>query len=187
MIIGITGTLGAGKGTIVEILKEKGFEHYSVREFLIKEIKKRNLIVNRDSMVLVANELRANNSPSYIVEKLYEESKNIGGNCIIESLRTAGEVEALKEKENFYLFSIDANPFLRYERILQRDSETDKISYEKFILNEKREMNSDNLNKQNISKCIELADFKFENNETIEKLRKEVFEVLKTFENSKPR
>jgi len=34
MIIGITGTLGAGKGTIVEILKKKWFGHYSVREFL---------------------------------------------------------------------------------------------------------------------------------------------------------
>lgn len=37
-IIGITGTLGAGKGTIVEYLKDKkGFAHFSVREFL-KEI-----------------------------------------------------------------------------------------------------------------------------------------------------
>ena len=36
--IGITGTLGAGKGTIVEYLqKEKGFSHYSVRAFLTDE------------------------------------------------------------------------------------------------------------------------------------------------------
>ena len=59
MIIGITGTLGAGKGTIVECLLEKGFKHYSVREFLVEEICKRGLEVNRNSMVLVANELRA--------------------------------------------------------------------------------------------------------------------------------
>ena len=32
IIIGITGTLGAGKGTIVDYLvKQKGFVHYSVR------------------------------------------------------------------------------------------------------------------------------------------------------------
>ena len=35
IIIGITGTLGAGKGTIVDYLcKKRGFLHYSVREFL---------------------------------------------------------------------------------------------------------------------------------------------------------
>ena len=67
MIIGITGTLGAGKGTIVGFLKERGFSHYSVREFLIEEINRRGLEANRDSMILVANDLRANFGGSYIV------------------------------------------------------------------------------------------------------------------------
>ena len=36
-IIGITGTIGAGKGTIVDYLvKQKNFKHYSVRNFLIE-------------------------------------------------------------------------------------------------------------------------------------------------------
>ena len=34
-IIGITGTLGAGKGTIVDYLvQKKGYVHYSVRSFI---------------------------------------------------------------------------------------------------------------------------------------------------------
>jgi len=53
-VIGITGTLGAGKGTIVEFLKaEYGFDHYSVRGYLIEEINKRSLEVNRDSMTIM--------------------------------------------------------------------------------------------------------------------------------------
>ena len=53
IIIGITGTLGAGKGTIVDyLIKTKGFTHYSVRAFITKEIEKRKLPVNRDSMVI---------------------------------------------------------------------------------------------------------------------------------------
>ena len=40
IIIGITGTLGAGKGTIVEYLVgKKGFKHYSVRELLSEIIR----------------------------------------------------------------------------------------------------------------------------------------------------
>ena len=56
-VIGITGTLGAGKGTIVDYLvQHKDFQHLSVRAFLIQEIQKRGMPVNRDSMVIVAND-----------------------------------------------------------------------------------------------------------------------------------
>ena len=84
--IGITGTLGAGKGTIVDYLqKAKGFAHYSVRAFLIDEIKRRGLEVNRDSMTLVGNDLRAQHSPSWIVEQLYHQAQASG--CVIVKYR----------------------------------------------------------------------------------------------------
>lgn len=42
LIIGITGTNGAGKGTVVEYLvKEKGFSHYSVSGYLTQILKRR--------------------------------------------------------------------------------------------------------------------------------------------------
>ncbi|MBU4283600.1 MAG: AAA family ATPase [Nanoarchaeota archaeon] len=179
LIIGITGTLGAGKGSIVKFLVEKkGFEHYSVRAFLVEEIKRREMPVNRDSMVVVANDLRKKNSPGYIAETLFERAKKLGKDCIIESLKTPGEVNALRNKGKFYLFAVDADPKIRYERILERKSSTDKISFQEFIDNEKREMASDDPNKQNISKCISMADYVFENNGTIDKLYKKLEDVL---------
>ena len=112
--IGITGTLGAGKGTIVDYLvQNKGFVHYSVRAFLTEEIKRRGLDVNRDTMTAVGNDLRAQHGPSWIVEQLYERAAASGCNCIIESVRTPGEVQALRGKPNFYLFAVDADPRVR--------------------------------------------------------------------------
>lgn len=177
MIIGLTGTLAAGKGEIVEFLKEKGFRHYSVREFLIREIKERGLEVNRDNMVLVANQLREMHSPSYIAERLYEEAKNDKVNCIIESLRTVGEINALKEKGEFVLLAVDANTGIRYVRSQSRKSETDKISFERFIEDEKREMFSDDPNKQNLSECIKLADFRIDNNGSLEEFHKKLEKI----------
>ena len=59
IIIGITGTLGAGKGTVVDYLvKEKGFRHYSVRAFLLEKIRDLGMPENRDSMHAVGNMLR---------------------------------------------------------------------------------------------------------------------------------
>jgi len=171
IIIGITGTLGAGKGTVVDYLvQNQGFKHFSVREFLIEEIKKRGMEVNRDSMVLVANELRASHTPWYIVEQLYLKAKESGQNCVIESIRTPGEVEMLAKQANFHLFAVDADPKTRYNRISLRKSETDSITYEEFIHNEQREMTSTDPNKQNISKCIEMSEYTFYNNVSIEEL-----------------
>lgn len=183
LIIGITGTLGAGKGTIVDFLvREKGFRHFSVRGFISEEIVRRGLVVNRDSMVLVANDLRVTHTPSYIVDCLYETALASGTSCIIESIRTPGEVISLKSKGNFYLLAVDADPRARFTRIAQRQSETDLISYETFIENEAREMNSDNPNHQNLRKCIEMADFVFNNDGSVGELEKTVESVIDKIE-----
>ncbi len=175
IIIGITGTLGSGKGTIVKYLVEqKGFEHYTVRGFLTEALKKRNMAVNRDTMTSLANELRKQNSPSYIVEKLAEKALKSGNDCVIESIRTPGEVAALRKYPKFVLLAVDADINLRYQRILKRNSETDQVSFETFVANEKREMHSDDPNKQNLSKCIEMADYTILNNDSINSLHSKV-------------
>ncbi|MCD6091834.1 MAG: AAA family ATPase [Bacteroidales bacterium] len=179
IIIGITGTLGAGKGTIVDYLvNQKKIAHYSVRAYLIHEIEKLGLPNNRDSMTLVANRLRAENSPSFITDELYKEALKSGKTAIIESIRTPGEIESLRSKGKFYLLAVDADPEIRYERIVQRASETDKISFETFLANEAREMNSHDINKQNLKKCIELADFAFDNNGDFALLHQQVEQVI---------
>lgn len=178
-IIGITGTIGAGKGTIVEyLINHHHFIHYSVRSFLLKEIENRGLGHDRDNMVIVANELRANHSPSYIIDCLFEEAVSGGKNCVIESIRTPGEIESLRKKGDFTLFAIDADPLLRYQRIVLRDSETDHITFKTFLENEKREMDSTDPNKQNLRRCIDLSDHIFLNNGTITQLFSAIESVI---------
>lgn len=136
----------------------------SVTAFLIQEIEKRGMPVNRDSMVMVANDLRATYGPSYLAETLYDQAKASDKNTIIESLRAVGEVQALQNKGDFIFFAIDADPKIRYERIVLRKGEKDNVSYEEFISNEQREMTNTDPTKQNVAKCMEMADHVFTNN-----------------------
>ena len=78
----------------------------------------------------------------------------------------------------FYLFAVDADPETRYKRITGRQSETDHISYETFIDDEAREMNTSDPNKQNLKACIREADFVLNNNGTKEELFVEVERIL---------
>lgn len=175
IIIGITGTLGSGKGTVVDYLvKNHGFAHFSARAFITEELEKKNIPVSRDSLVSMGNELREKHDPSYVATSLFDRASKQDKPAIIESLRTVGEIEALRKKGDFYLLAIDANPEVRYERIVGRATETDKISYEEFLGNEQREMTSSDPNKQNLSKCIDMADFLLDNSGDLENLNRNI-------------
>lgn len=166
IVIGITGTLGAGKGTVVQYLVEKyHFEHYSVRKYLTKLLLAAGVEPNRDSFTELANRLRReHHSPSYLIEELYREAVKSSRNAIIESIRTVGEIDKLESLGEFYLLSVDGDREIRYERIQSRKSETDRISYQQFVADEEREMTATDSNKQNLSACIARADFHLINN-----------------------
>jgi dephospho-CoA kinase len=179
IIIGITGTLGAGKGTVVEYLKQKGFAHFSVRDFLSAELNSQGLPITRDNLIKVGNQLRSDHSSGYIAEELYKKAQTSGRDCIIESIRTEGEITALRQKESFYLVSIDAFPEERYKRIVNRKSETDTVSFEEFLKHEDLEMNSSDPNNQNLSFCMGAADYRLRNDGNLTDLQKAIDDMLR--------
>jgi dephospho-CoA kinase len=132
LIVGITGTNGAGKGTVVEILKKKGFDYLSVGGYLLEEVKKSGWIDNRESQIRMANELRTKFGSGYIMEQLYNEAVSMGENVIIESIRNEGEIATLKAKGRFFLLAVNADRALRYKRIVKRGGSKYNVSFEEF-------------------------------------------------------
>jgi dephospho-CoA kinase len=158
MIVGLTGSFGAGKGWVADYLAtEKNFSHFSARTFIIAEIIKRGLEVDRNSMAEVANDLRKNHGPTYIFEQLVAMADEHGGDCVIESIRAVAEARYLKE-EGGVVLGIDADPKLRYERIVKRGSETDNVTFEEWSQQEVRESNPNDPNKQDIFGALKESD-----------------------------
>lgn len=179
MIIGITGTDGAGKGTVVEYLvQEKGFTHYSARALISEEILRRGLEVDRDTLRTVGNSMRSVDR-AVLVNTYTVRMKEEGvENAIIESIRATWEVDALHEKGGV-LIAVDADQEVRYERITVRGSSTDTVSYERFVQQEELEMNDSDPHGMQKAKVMEMADYTITNNGTREELHAQVEDVLR--------
>ncbi len=174
MVIGITGTNGAGKGALVEYLVgSKGFSRYTARTVILEEVRRLHLPETRASMREAANGLRKEHGAAYVIERLYEMAKD-DTKAVVESVRTIGEAEFLK-KNNALIFAVDADIRRRYERVANKPGlELAHISFEDFCELEDREMASSEPWDMNVFGVMQMADARIENNGTLEELHQAV-------------
>lgn len=176
-IIGITGTFGAGKGTVVDyLIKQKNFKHYSISEYLKEELVKKNIEINRTNLQDVGNMIREKFGPSYITEQLFLSAQSNKDNAIIESIRNPKEAEFIKQHGG-KLIAVNADQKIRFERIKERQSEKDSVTFEEFQKQEEREMKNSDPNVQNLSKCIEMADYIINNDGSLENLYEQIEKI----------
>lgn len=180
MIIGITGTLAAGKDTIASYLQKKGFVHHSLSDILREELKKQGIKENIDNLLALGNKLRQEFGPGILGKKTLEKiKKNKEKNATASSIRHPKEIEELKKAKNFILIAVDAPIKIRYKRIQKRKRIGDQVSFEKFKSQEKSQLKGNKTQVQ-LLKCIKMADYKIINNGTFEDLYKNIDKILKT-------
>lgn len=180
MIIGLTGESGAGKDTVAEYLKSRGFSYHSLSDVLREECQKIGQETNRDNLIALGNKLRAEFEPSVLAEKILARIKaNHEQNSLVVSIRNVGEVEELKKNPSFKLLAVVAPLAIRYQRISSRGRPEDAVSFEKFQEQEEREM-AGSAEQQQLKKVMEMADYTVSNEGTREDLEKQVAEILKS-------
>ncbi len=183
MIIGITGTDGAGKGTVVDYLvSRKGFAYYHARKLIVAEIEKQGIENNRANMRKVANEIRKQYGNDAVVSLFLAQAKEKGDeHIVIDSIRATAEAETLKAHGGV-LLSVDAERKVRYERIKARASSSDHVTYEEFILHEELEMNDPDPHGMQKAKVMDMADYRIDNNISVDDLYAQVEVFLQTLE-----
>jgi cytidylate kinase len=147
-LIGIGGTNGSGKDTVSTLLAEKyGWLFISgSRDFLIPELKKRGLALERENMRALSAEWRRRHGLGVVIDKAverYDPKKHQG--LVISSLRNFGEADRVHELGGKVVWT-DGDPKIRYQRIYGRgQGDKDQKTFEQFLAEEKAEMqHSDN-------------------------------------------
>lgn len=174
-VIGITGTDGAGKGTVVDhLVRVYGFVHYSSRSFIAEAATAKGIELTRNNLRLTANELRAAYGDDYVVRQAYEQATRDGASrVIVESIRALAEANFLKS-EGGVLLAVDADPAIRYERVQARRQSTDQVSLETFLAHEEMEKNDPDPHGMQKAKVMEMADYTIMNNGSLANLEAEV-------------
>jgi dephospho-CoA kinase len=181
MILGVTGTNGAGKGAVVDYLIQKGFEHYSLRDLITEEVMRRGLEVNRPNMGAVGTDLRRIHGPAYFTDTFIRHAEELGvKNIVMESIRTLSERENIRAHGGFVI-GVNAPEQVRYERITARKTETDRVSFEEFRAQEDAEYYTKDPSdpaQMNVLGVLESADYTLVNDGSLEELHHKIDTML---------
>jgi len=177
MIIGLTGTMGAGKGTVASYLKKKGFEYHSFSDVLREEAKKTNLDPSRINLQSLGNKLREKyKNVGYLSTQLLQKIKT--KKSVLDGVRNVAEISTLRQHKDFVLIGIDAPPKMRFDRMIKRQRKGDPNTFEEFKKLDDYENNGESPG-QNISTCLENVDHLIINEGSIVELKLKIEKILR--------
>ena len=173
MIIGIAGTIGAGKGTVVKHLEAQGFSHYSSSDILKDLLKERGLPAIRENMSALADELSAQYEGG-VLSLSHKQAKKEGlENYVLESIHRKEEADYVRSLGGVIL-GVDTNLEKRYERTMERaEGEKDNTTYEQFLKDAEREDEGKG-GGPNIRAVLEDADVVIMNNGSMDELKTKI-------------
>ena len=176
MLIGLTGRNASGKSTIVDWFSKKGLKTASCSDSIRAWLAEKNIEPTRDALIEGGRELRRQGGAGILAEMLLEMLD--GDNAVIDSIRTPGEVEALREREDFILVEVRASSDTRWERSQSRARAGDPLDRETFIKQEKAEAVAKDDAGQALNATAELADLVILNDGTEDELSKDLEELF---------
>lgn len=174
--------MASGKGEVVKILREEyGFFSTSLSDRIREELQRSGLPDTRETLQKLGNKLRkdyGNDILSEMTFQLVEGQPRI----VVESIRHPDEIKFFEKVPNVDLtvLSVYSFPQMRFERLKKRNREGDPKTYEEFKVLSERENKPTKKNQINLPACVELSDYSILNFGTLEELKINLGNYLKS-------
>ena len=180
LFVCITGMPGAGKSTIADSLRKKGFYVIAMGDVIREEARQRNIDPTDNNLGKLMLTLRDDLGPGaiahLILRKINSEDNSTAekDNIVIDGIRGIAEVEILKSVGCVKLLAIHASTDTRFTHLKQRARSDDPSAMEEFTSRDKRELTV------GISEAIALADETLSNNDlTVDQLKEKAFRTIR--------
>ena len=172
IVIGFVGLPGAGKTVALESVLDLG-EIATLGNVVRQEADSRNLLHTDENLGLIGKELRKEFGEDIVARRLVEIVKAIPTKVIfIDGLRSMFEVEIFRNYWKFPIIAFVVDDKLRHERLMERGREDDSLNIDDLKERDNREIN------YGLLEVIENANYKINNNGTIEELQKKTRTIV---------
>ncbi len=166
IVIGISGTLCAGKGQVAEILKSKGCDVTTLGAIVRESLQSKSILPTRENQQDEGNRLRKEFGGQILAQKALERFAHSKAPLVIDGIRNMAEVEYLENNTKFFLIGVDAPLDIRFGRSSKRNRDPQLGDYDLFKAEDARDQGlNEPENGQQVGACIERADFMIINDE----------------------
>jgi dephospho-CoA kinase len=181
-IVGLAGTIGAGKEIVKEFLMKRFNCYYvSISSFIGIELEKRKSNLNRKNLQDQGNELRKKYGNEILAKLAISYMPRDKELIIVDGIRNPGEIDYLRKQfgNNFVLIAVDAPQQIRFERMQKRNRPTDPKTWEEFVAIDERDQGvGEPEYGQQTKKCLEAADFVLVNDGSAEQVENKLNEII---------
>ncbi len=175
MIIGLTGPMASGKTTVLDALKKWGFKHITLSDMIREEAQKLGIKEERENLMNIGQSLRSKHGPGVLAFRSLEKIKSAGGDkWVVDGIRNPAEIEELRKESDVIIIANTAPEDMIINRICSRKRSDDTCDETSIRRKLRREMGEGEPPEgQQVGKCIEMADYVFENTMPMEEVEAE--------------
>ena len=176
VLVGLTGRNASGKTTVVQWFAGRGIRTVSCSDSIRAWLAEQGIEESREALIEGGRELRRRGGSGILAEMLLEA---LGGeDAVIDSIRTPGEVEALRARDDFILIEVTAGADSRWARSQGRARPGDPADRATFVAQEESEEVASDEAGQALVATAEMADLILINEGTVEGLHEDLENLL---------
>ncbi len=180
-IIGLVGENGSGKDTFTTFFKATAapltVKKLRFSDVLVDTLKMWDISLSRSNLqnlaIIIDNEYGKGTLTHATEKRIKEDASDL---IVLEGIRWHTDVPMLKKFKNSYLIYVTADPKVRFGRLKERGEKAGEaeLTYDRFSREEKAGTETD------IPEIGSRADFKIENNGTLDEFREKVEEFFRS-------